>query len=265
MHPNGNPLAVVTGASSGIGYELAKQFASHGFDLIIAAEDDGITAVAAKLEAYGRQVEAVRVDLAEPDGVQELWIRVTAAGRTPAAVAINAGVGVGGEFATTSLDDDLKLVDLNVRSSVHLAKLAVRDMAAHGQGRILFSSSIAATQPGPYEASYAASKAFLLSFSEALHAELKPKGITVTALMPGPTDTNFFARAGMLNTKLGSAKKDDPALVAEQGYQAMMKGKDHVVAGSVKNKVMAAAAKITPEAIKAQLHRTMAKPGSGTR
>ncbi|MEW9551905.1 SDR family NAD(P)-dependent oxidoreductase [Nonomuraea sp. NPDC050783] len=259
----GRPLALVTGASSGIGHELAKQFAEHGFDLIVNAEDPGIAETARELGRSGASVEAVQADLATPDGVERLHARVVATGRPLQAVAINAGVGAGGPFAETDLADDLRVVDLNVRSSVHLAKLCVRDMVARRQGRVLFTSSIAATQPGPFEATYAASKAFLLSFSEALRNELKDTGVTVTALMPGPTDTEFFERAGMEDTRIGSGKKDDPAQVAAQAYEALMSGKDHVVAGSFKNKAMAGAAKVMPEAAKAQMHRRMAEPGSG--
>jgi short-subunit dehydrogenase len=258
------PLAVVTGGSSGIGYELAKQFAQNGFDLVIVAEDAGIATAGRDLQALGAQVDAVQVDLATYEGVEQLYARLRSAGRPVDAVAINAGIGVGGPFAETDLDAELKLVDLNVRSSVHLAKRAVQDMVVRGKGRILFTSSIAATQPGPFEAVYAASKAFLLSLSEALRNELKDTDISVTALMPGPTDTNFFDRADMQDTRLGSSdSKDDAAQVAEQGFKALMKGKDHVVAGSVKNKIMTGMAKVTPEAAKAQMHRGMSKPGSG--
>ncbi|HEU5469846.1 MAG TPA: SDR family NAD(P)-dependent oxidoreductase [Actinophytocola sp.] len=256
------PLAIVTGASSGIGYELAKQFASNGFDLVVAAEDARITDVAMDFQALGARVGAVRADLTTAEGVELVFSRAAKTGRPVNAVAINAGVGVGGPFAETSLEADLGVVDLNVRSSVHLAKLAVRDMVRHGAGRILITSSIAATQPGPFEATYAASKAFLLSFAEALRAELKDRGITVTALMPGPTDTEFFERAGLEDTKLGAAKKDDPAQVAKEGFEALMRGKDHVVTGSLKNKLMAGAAKVLPEAVKAQAHRRMSEPGS---
>ncbi len=128
----------------------------------------------------------------------------------------------------------------------------------------MFTSSIAATQPGPFEAVYAASKAFLLSFSEALRNELKDTDITVTALMPGPTETEFFDRAGMQDTRVANSSKDDPAEVAKQGFAALMKGKDHVVAGSLKNRVMAGTAKVTPETVKAQMHRALSEPGSGT-
>ncbi|MGW2144139.1 SDR family NAD(P)-dependent oxidoreductase [Nonomuraea bangladeshensis] len=257
------PLALVTGASSGIGYELAKQFAGHGFDLIVNAEDPGIADAARELRELGASVEAVQADLATHDGVERLYERVTAGGRPLGAVAINAGIGAGGPFAETDLAGDLEVVDLNVRSAVHLAKLCLRDMVPRGEGRVLFTSSVAATQPGPFEAMYAASKAFLLSFSEALRNELKDTGVTVTALMPGPTDTEFFERAGMEDTRVGSGKKDDPAPVAEQGFEAMMKGEASVVAGSFKNKAMAGAAKVMPEKAKAAAHRRMAEPGSG--
>jgi short-subunit dehydrogenase len=256
------PLAIVTGASSGIGYELAKVFAKNGFDLILAAEDAALDSAAQDVRALGAAVEPVRVDLAEPEDVERLHAAATSRGRPVDAVAINAGIGVGGPFAETDLDADLKLIDLNVRSSVQLAKLTVRDMVRRGAGRILFTSSIAATQPGPFEATYSASKAFLLSFSEALRNELKDSGVTVTALMPGPTETEFFERAGLTDTKVGASEKDDPAEVAEQGFEALMSGKDHVVAGSMKNKLMAGAAKVMPESAKAQAHRRMAEPGS---
>jgi short-subunit dehydrogenase len=255
-------LAVVTGASSGIGYELAKQFARNGFDLVIAAEDAAITDAARDLEALGAQVESVQADLSTMEGTERLYATAIGTRRPVDAVAINAGIGVAGEFAKTELADDLRLIDLNVRSAVHLAKLIVRDMVTRGAGRILFTSSIAATQPGPFQATYNASKAFLLSFSQALRNELQGTGVTVTALMPGPTDTEFFERAGMEDTKVGAGEKDDPAVVAEQGFNALMRGKDHIVAGSMKNKLMVAASKILPDTTKARMHRSMSEPGS---
>jgi short-subunit dehydrogenase len=255
-------LALVTGASSGIGYELAKQFADRDFDLVITAEDARITDVARELTTLGADVTPVQADLSTEEGVNRLYGKATATGRPVDAVAINAGIGVGGPFTETSLDDDLRLLDLNIRSAVHLAKLVVRDMTARNAGKVLFTSSIAATQPGPFQATYNASKAFLLSVSEALRNELKDTDVTVTALMPGPTDTEFFERADLTDTKLGEAKKDDPAVVAKQGVDALMSGKDHVVAGSVKNKVSAGAAKVMPETAKAAAHRKMSEPGS---
>lgn len=256
-------LAAVTGASSGIGYELAKRFAEHGYDVVMAAEDERIEAAARDVAALGRQAEAVRVDLATYAGVEEFYSRILADGRPLDAVAINAGIGVGGPFADTSLADELRLVDLNVRSAVHLAKRCVQEMAPRRAGRILFTSSITANQPGPFEASFAAAEAFLLSFSEGLRDELKDQGITVTALLPGPTGTEFFDRAGMADTRVGSGRKDSAAQVAAEGFEALMKGKDRVLAGSLKDKVMAGAAKVTPETVRARMHRAMSEPGSG--
>ena len=175
--------------------------------------------------------------------------------------AINAGVGVGGEFAReTDLKDELNLINLNVVSTVHLAKRVVKDMVERGQGKILFTSSIAALMPGPFEAVYAASKAFVQSFSQGLRNELKDTGVTVTALMPGPTDTNFFHRAGMDNTKVGTDQKDDPAIVAKQGFEALMAGKDHVIAGSLKTKLQGTVSKVLPDTVNAQQHRQLTEP-----
>ena len=257
------PLAVVTGASSGIGRALARQFADHGFDVVIAAEDAELDDAAAELNRSGRVVHPVRVDLSTPEGVSELFAAVTSTGRPVDAAAINAGIGVGGRFDETDLDRDLELVDLNVRSTVHLAKLLVRPMVARGEGRLLFTASIAATAPGPYHATYAASKAFVHSFAEAIRTELEDTGVTVTSLMPGPTETEFFDRADMSDTKVGSGKKDDADTVARQGFEALMDGKDHVVAGSLLNKVQATAAKVLPATAGAATQAAMTKPGSG--
>lgn len=258
------PLAVVTGASSGIGYELAKQFAGHGYDVLIAAEDAGITQAEARLrQETGAGVTGVQVDLATYDGVEQLCRDITATGRPVDAVAINAGRGAGGDFTRdTDLRDELNIIDLNVTSTVHLAKRVLPDMVSRGAGRVLFTSSIASTMPGSFQAVYNASKAFVQSFSEAVRNELKDTGVTVTALMPGPTDTDFFRRADMEDTKVGAGKKDDPAEVAEQGFKALMRGDDHVVAGSLTNKVQAVAGKVVPDTVKAEMHRKMAEPGS---
>jgi short-subunit dehydrogenase len=263
-HATNSPLAVVTGASSGIGLELARVFAQHGYDLVIAAENDAIHDAARSLRATGAKVESVQADLATYEGVETLWGRVRATGPV-AAIAINAGVSVGGAFLENELDDEINLINLNVTGAVHLAKRVLRDMAARNEGRVLFTSSIAAEAPGPFEAVYAASKAFLLSFSEALRNELKDTNITVTALQPGPTDTDIFRRAGMEDTRVAAGKKSDPADVARAGFEALMAGKDHVVAGSMKDKVQSAAAQVSPETIKAEMARKQAEPGSADR
>src|SRR5919112_5280629 len=178
------PLALVTGASSGIGLELARQFAEHGFDLVVNAEDAELTAAAEQLRAAGTTVQTVRADLRTPEGAQAVYDAVTATGRPLAAAALNAGVGRGGAFVDNPLEDELAIIDLNVRSTVVLAKSVLRDMAARGEGRVLFTSSIASTMPGPYQAVYNASKSFVQSFAEALATELRDTGVTVTSLLP---------------------------------------------------------------------------------
>jgi short-subunit dehydrogenase len=257
-------LAVVTGASSGIGYELARQFAKHDFDLIIAAEDRGITRTAHDIEAaYSVAVDSIRCDLSTYEGVEDLVHFIEATGRPVAAIAINAGIGLGGRFSETSLDKEIELINLNVVSTVHLAKRMVQRMLRRGQGgRMLFTSSIVADMPNPYQSVYAATKAFVQSFSEALRYELKDKGIKVTALQPGATETNFFHRAGLDDTKVGVSKKDDPADVAKEGFEALMDDKDHVVAGSLKNKVMSS--ELLPDGVKARMVGDMSKPGSAS-
>jgi short-subunit dehydrogenase len=256
-------LAVVTGASSGIGYELATVFAEEGFDLIVTAEDEELDHAARRLGQVGNVTEAVRVDLSRPEGVERLYEKIVADRRPIDALCLNAGIGAGGDFAReTSLTKELRLIDLNVRSTVHLCKLVLGDMVARDEGRILFTSSIASTMPGAYQAVYNASKSFVQSFAEAIRNELKETGVTITALMPGPTETEFFERADMLDTAVGSGEKDDPAEVARQGYEALMAGKEKVVAGSLKNKLQAAVAGVIPDSAKAEMHRKMAEPGS---
>ena len=254
-------LALVTGASSGIGLELARQFVEHGFDVIINAEDDELAQAEASLAGSGAEVRAVKADLATYEGVERLWAAVTTGGRPLDAAALNAGVGVNGEFARDiPLEDDRRLIAVNVTAVVHLAKRILPGMIHRGEGRVLITSSVAATMPGPYYATYAASKAFLQSFAQAIRYELKDTGVTVTALQPGPTDTEFFDRAGMEDTKVAEAKKDDPAEVAKDGFEALMAGKDHVIAGSVKNKAQVAGGKLMPEKARAAMHAAQVKP-----
>jgi short-subunit dehydrogenase len=263
MTTNGQrPLALITGASSGIGRELAKQFAENDFDLIIAAEDDELRDAQQELMALNAEVEAVRTDLAQSSGVEELWQRVQATGRPLAAAALNAGRGAGGAFAETSLEHELEIVDLNVRSTVQLAKYVVRDMVARHDGRILFTSSIASTMPGSYQAVYNASKSFVQSLALALREELKDTGVTITSLMPGPTDTEFFEHADMLDTKVGAGDKDDPADVARDGFEALMAGKERVVSASLTTKLQGRGSRFLPDSVKAKMHGGMAEPGS---
>jgi short-subunit dehydrogenase len=257
------PLAVVTGASSGIGRELARQFAVNGFDLFIVAEDDGIDDAARDIEGSDDDcaIERAQVDLSTFDGVEIVVAKIKETGRPVDAIAINAGVGVGGDFTReTSLDAELALIDLNVASTVHLAKRILPDMLRRGSGRVLFTASIAGIMPTPLEAVYGASKAFVLEFAASLRSELDGTGVTVTALMPGPTDTNFFERAGLGDKKVAEkAKENDPADVAKMGFEALMAGKDRVVAGNAEVKFQGAAARFIPESVKASMHKKMAQ------
>jgi short-subunit dehydrogenase len=256
------PLALVTGASSGIGYELAKQFAENGFDLVINAENLELAQAAQELRSTGAIVQEVQADLRTAAGVNAVWAAVGAKGRPLAAAALNAGVGQGGAFVDTDIDDEQEIIDTNISSTVRLAKLVLRDMNSRGEGRVLFTSSIASTMPGSFQAVYNASKSFVQSFAEALQEELKDSGVTITSLMPGPTETNFFHRADMDDTKVGASSKDSAAQVAKQGFEALMKGEKKIVAGGVGTKTQGLAAKVLPDSVKGAMHRNMAEPGS---
>ena len=255
-------LAVVTGASDGIGFNLAKVFAENGYDLIINAENASIQNAASELKSLGVSVIPVEADLATFDGCKQFWQQVEASGRILDAIAINAGVGVGGLFAETDLENEINLVRLNVESTVHIAKYAVQKMTKQGSGKILITSSIAAEMVAPKEAVYAASKAFDLSFAKSLRYELKDTGITVTALQPGPTDTNFFNRADLGDTKAGTEGKKDsnPYDVAKQGFKALMAGDEHVYSASIGTKIQGALAGIAPEGLVAKMHEKMTAP-----
>lgn len=259
------PFAVVTGASNGIGFELAKVFAEEGFDLLITAEDEEIEAAQRELNQLTASVECTRLDLSREEEVVRLHQRIQATARPVDVLCLNAGIGEGGDFAReTDLRKELRLIDLNVRSTVHLCKLAVREMVARDEGRILITSSIASTMPGSFQAVYNASKSFDQSFALALRNELKDTGVTVTSLMPGPTETEFFERAGMEDTPIGEGPKDDPAEVARQGFEALMDGKERVVAGGIKTKAQAASAKVLPDSVKAEMHRKQAQPATAS-
>ncbi|MBS1806415.1 MAG: SDR family NAD(P)-dependent oxidoreductase [Acidobacteria bacterium] len=262
---DGRQLAVVTGASTGIGFCLAQEFATHGFDVVMAADEERVRESARDIESLGAKVYPVQVDLSQEAEVEKLWREVEATGRPVDAIAINAGIGTAGEFADeTDLRRELKIIDLNVRSTVHLAKLAARQMKARGAGRILITASIAGTMPTPQMAVYGASKAFDLEFAQSLRYELKDSGVTVTALKPGATDTEFFKRAEMEDTKVGSKGKEsnDPAEVAKQGFEALMAGEQEVFAESASIKLTGVLGRFMPDSVKASQHQKMSKHGT---
>lgn len=262
MTRNKGKLAIVTGASTGIGYELALCCAEDGFDLIIAADEAEIHTAGEDFKKLGVQVDAVEVDLATIEGVDKLYDTVN--GRVVDALLANAGIGLGGPFLEQNFDDVRHVIDTNITGTIYLAQKIGNDMVARGTGRILFTGSIAGFTPGTFNATYNGTKAFIDSFSFALRNELKDSGVTVTCLMPGATETEFFERADMVDTKIGQSKKDDPADVAKVGYEAMLNGDGDVVAG-FKNKVMSAAALITPSETLAEQHRKKAEPGSANK
>jgi short-subunit dehydrogenase len=265
-------FAVVTGASSGIGLELSKLFASDGYDLLITSDEARIKDAAREIGVGNESViTAVQLDLTTDSGVDDLYEQIKQEHRPVDAIALNAGRGAGGAFVpgshptgqSTSLSDELTIIDLNVRSTTHLAKHVLADMVARGEGKALFTSSIASTMPGSFQAVYNASKAYVQSLVVALRDELKDTGVTVTSLMPGPTDTHFFETADMLDTKVGSGSKDDPVEVARMGYEAMQAGEERAVAESLTTKMQAEISRVLPDRVKAAMHRNMAEPGSG--
>jgi len=257
-----NKLALVTGASSGIGLSLARDLAKRGYDLVVCSAGDRLQNTAQQLQAPEVELIAVQADLATSEGIESLWTQVTALGRNLDIACINAGVGVGGLFVETDLAAELNMVELNCASTVHLAKHVVQHMVRQGEGKILFTASIAGEMVAPREAVYAASKAFVLSFAHSLRYELRDSGISVTALQPGPTNTDFFHRAGMDNTEVGSKGKAEsqPDDVARQGIDALLAGDDHVYAASMKTKLEGKLANVVPGAMKGAMHEKMSKP-----
>lgn len=255
-------FALITGASSGIGFSLAKELASRGYDLAISSSGERLQGAAQELRAIGVEVTEIEADLATREGVKSLWDQTSSLGRNIDVACINAGVGVGGLFAETDLEAELNMVCLNCASTIQLAKYVVRHMSSRNEGRILFTASIAGEMVAPREAVYAATKAFDLSFAHSLRYELRDTGISVTALQPGPTDTDFFHRAGMDDTKVGSEGKSEsqPDDVARQGIEALLAGKDHVYASSTKTKIEGMLANVIPGSVKAAMHEKMAKP-----
>lgn len=256
-------LAFVSGASSGIGYQLALQLAERGYDLAITASSDRLHEAAGDFEAAGAQVLTIQADSTKRDEVAKAWQQVEATGRPVSVACINAGIGEGGQFATeTSLDQELAIVDLNCASTVQFAKYAAKQMAQRGSGNILFTASIASETTSPGMAVYSASKAFVLSLSKSLRFELEKSGVNVTALQPGPVDTNFFEVAHMSDTKIGTdgKKSNEPNEVAKVGLDALFDGKEHVYAADLMTKLEGAVANITPDSVQAKMQEKMMAP-----
>jgi len=254
------PLAVVTGASSGIGYHLARCAIAHGFDIAVAADTPLDEAVQDFKSLGANVVAAVQCDLATREGVDKLCKALGA--RQVDALMANAGHGLAGSFIEQDIERIQHVINTNITGTIYLIQQVARGMVARGQGRILITGSIAGFQPGSFHAVYNGSKAFIDSFGEALRNELKDTGVTVSILMPGATDTEFFARAGLQGTYMGDdMPKDDPDKVAKAGFDAMMKGEADVVY-SIKNKLQVAVSKVMPAQAVAAAHRKIAEPGS---
>lgn len=258
-----NQLAIVTGASTGIGFALADQLAERGYDLIVVADEALIDAAARDFQQFGTQVESVQADLGTIEGVDTLL--AAARGRQIDLLCANAGTGTGGAFLDQEVARWRHSIDTNVTGTVYLLQKVLRDMVARGDGKILVTGSIAGYIPGSFNAIYNATKAFIDNFSEALRNEIKDvKGVTLTTLMPGPTDTEFFARADMLDTSVGQDEhKADPAKVAKDGLDALFDGKGHIVSG-LSNKIQVLGSGVVPQSVLAERHRKLAEPGSGT-
>lgn len=256
-------FAIVTGASTGIGYHLAECAVRDGYDVLIVADEHAVHAAASDLAAIGPQVQAVEADLATFEGVDALL--AAADGRTIDVLCANAGNSKGGAFLDQSVEDWRRSIDTNVTGTVHLLQRVLTGMVRRGEGKVLVTGSIVGFIPGPFNAIYNATKAFIDSFTEALRNELKDdSGVTLTTLMPGPTETAFFARADMLDTRVGASEKDDPADVARAGWDAMKAGAGHITPGLL-NKAQVAGAGVVPQSVLAAAHRKIAEPGTADR
>ncbi|MBW6425201.1 SDR family NAD(P)-dependent oxidoreductase [Rhizobium sp. XQZ8] len=254
-------LAVITGASSGIGFELAKCAAGEGFDLIIAADEPEIEEAAAGLRTSDFTVDTVQADLSTIAGVDRLIEYIVSTGWPIDLLMANAGRSLGHAFLDQDFDDARRVVDTNVTGTIYLVHQIGNMMRSRGEGRIMLTGSIAGFSPGPFQAVYNGTKAFINSFSFALRNELKDSGVSVTCLMPGVTETDIFRKADMLDTAINAQEKDDPADVARTGFDAMMNGEGDVVSGW-KNKLQTAVANVTPAGALAAQHRKLTEPGS---
>lgn len=257
--PANGKLALVTGASTGIGLELARLAAADGYDLIVAA-DTPLVDASAGLEGLGVEVRGVETDLSTFDGVDRLLAELN--GRPLDLLFANAGHGLGGAFLDQDPAEWRHVLDTNVTGTIYLIQQVAAGMVARNQGRILITGSIAGHIAGSFAAVYNGSKAFIDSFSDALGNELKETEVTITCLKPGPVETEFFHRAGLDDTKVGQSKKSEPADVAKVGYDAMMKGERSVV-DTWSSAMQVVGAKVLGGGFSAEQHRKSAEPGSG--
>lgn len=263
MYPD-RGIAVVTGASTGIGFELARCAAADGYDLIIAADEPEIHEAADMLGEHGVSIRAVEADLSTPEGIARLIDVIASDGRPVELLMANAGRGLGHAFLDQSFDDIRRVVDTNIMGTLDIVHRIGRQMRDQQFGRILFTGSIAGYIPGAFQAVYNASKAFIDSFAYALREELIDTDVSVTVLMPGPTETEFFERADLMDTRMGQADKDDAGYVAHAGYRAMMSGEADIVTGWSNKLQTAMASFMSPESL-ARNHRKLAEPGGGLR
>jgi len=245
-----NGYALITGASSGIGYELARLFAADGFDLIVVSrQEDELNRIANEFsQQFGVNVEVIATDLFEENAANELYRKVKERGLQVDVLVNDAGQGVYGKFIETDLQAQMRIIHLNIVSLTSLTYHFLKDMVARNRGKILQLGSVVSEIPAPLQSVYGGTKAYVLSFSEALRNEIKDTDVSITVLQPGATDTDFFNKAGAQNSKIveDKSKLSDPAIVAKDGYNALMSGDDKIVSG-LKNKVEVAAANIMPD------------------
>lgn len=259
-----NKTALITGASSGIGFELARLFAKDKFNLVLVARSvDDLNQAAAELKSLGApQALVISKDLSIPGAAAQVYEETQRQGLTINVLVNDAGIGQRGKFADVDFEKDLEIINLNIVSLVHLTKLYLKDMLGRNEGRILQVASVASYQPTPLLAVYAASKAFVLSFTDALINEVKDSNVTITALIPGPTDTDFFAKANAEDT-VAAHKTDDPAVVAKEGYDGLMKGEHHVTATALVQAQVAMSSALPNEAVSAMAKKYMEEDDKG--
>jgi short-subunit dehydrogenase len=259
-----SPIALITGGSIGIGFEIACEFGRHGYAVILCAQNpDHLASAAASLASKGiTSIHTVEADLSTRDGVEAVYEAAVRYGPIDVLVA-NAGIGPYGDFATeTDLDEELQTVQLNVASVVHLTKLIAADMVERGGGKIMITSSIMAHLPDPFQTVYAASKAFTYVFAEGLREALRDRNVTVTVLAPGFTDTSFFRKSGASRSRAVRGilmRKGDPADVAAAAFDALERGKDHAIPGVI-NRIIASAGRIVPDPLIARIVRAVLQP-----